>query len=117
MEARERSTRTATPDRPLASDSPDDLVNALSGLVGALPADLRAEIVALDLGRVERAVALMLAWWKRLAPVAETACASGETPKMGSAHSELADSKFFHVTRDEAALLRFALEPRRGTAS
>ena len=100
------------PARPLATDSPGELIRALSGLVGALPAELRAEIVTLDLGRVERAVSLMQEWWKRLAPVAEAARASGETPKLGSALSALAESKFFHVTRDEGALLRFALECR-----
>jgi hypothetical protein len=100
------------PARPLATDSPSELIKALSGLVGALPAELRAEIVTLDLGRVERAVSLVQEWWKRLAPVAEAACASHETPELGSALSALAESKFFHVTRDEGALLRFALECR-----
>ena len=99
-------------DRPLATDSPGELVRALGGLVGAMPAELRAEIVKLDLGRVERAVALVQAWWLRLEPIAEAARASGETPKIGTALAELADSKFFHVTRDEGALLRFALESR-----
>ena len=98
------------PDRPLASDSPGDLVRVLGELVGAMPAALRAEIVTLDLGRVERAVALVQAWWQRLAPIAEAAAASGEIPKIGAALEKLADSKFFHVTRDEGALLRFALE-------
>jgi MoxR-like ATPase len=100
------------PDRPLVTDSPGELVKALGGLVGALPDGLRAEIVALDLGRVERAVALVNAWWKSLAKIVEAASASGETPRLGSALTKLADSKFFHVTRDEGALLRFALECR-----
>jgi hypothetical protein len=102
----------AAPDRPLATDAPGELVKALGGLVGALPAALRAEIVDLDLGRVERSVALVREWWRSLAPVAEAARASGETARLGSALTQLKDSRFFHVTRDEGALLRFALECR-----
>ena len=100
------------PGRPIATDSPDELMRALGGIVGTLPADMRAQIVALDLGRVERAVSLVHAWWQRLAVVADDACKSAQTPKIGSALDELTDSKFFHVTRDEGALLRFALESR-----
>jgi len=59
-------------------------VKTLGGLIGAMPADLRAEVIALDLGRVERAVSLVQAWWKRLAPIAAEACGSGVTAKMGA---------------------------------
>jgi len=100
------------PAPPLPTGAPDELVRAIGDLIGKLPEDLRANIVALDLARVERAVSLVQAWWQLLGPRVEAACASGATPTIGNVLTELADSKFFHVTRDEGALLRFALESR-----
>lgn len=90
-------TLRIAPRRPLAMGSANELVGTLGALFGALPSELRAEIVQLDLDRVERAIALVQAWWQTLSP---------------ATLATLAQSKFFHVTRDEGALLRFALEGR-----
>lgn len=100
------------PAPPLPTRDPAELVRAVGELIGKLPEDLRASIVALDIARVERAVSLVQAWWQVLGPKVEAACASGATPTIGNVLTELADSRFFHVTRDEGALLRFALESR-----
>ena len=98
-------------ERPSPAASPAEIVAALGGLVGALPADLRADVVALDLGRIERAVALLENWWSALANEAGSAKPE-DVPAIGRALHVLGESKFFHVTRDEGALLRFALESR-----
>lgn len=94
------------PEPPRATTSPEELVRALGSTVHTLPAELRAEIVRLDLARVERAVVLLRAWWSKLELALQSATSS--TDALGI----LAGSKFFHVTRDEGALLRFSLESR-----
>ncbi len=97
-----------SPDKPSATGTADDLAAGVSSFVGALPDDLRKDVVDLDIARIERAVSLVERWWKALAP--------GTTPadvrEIGFALDAFAHSKFFHVTRDEGALLRFALECR-----
>lgn len=100
------------PEPPRATTSPDELVRVLASTVATLPADLRAEIVRLDLARVERSVSLLQAWWRNLEPLLESAVASADAARIGDALSALASAKYFHVTRDEGALLRFALESR-----
>lgn len=82
----------------------DDIRGAMASFVGALPDALRKRVAELDLARVRRAVDLLESWWKTIAP------AGGEAAD--DALARLADSRFFHVTRDEGALLRFALETR-----
>jgi MoxR-like ATPase len=100
------------PELPRASAAPAEIVGALGGVVSSLPAELRASLVDLDLGRVERAVKLVEAWWRAVAEGALEAAASGDVRRIGLSYGKLVDSKFFHVTRDEGALLRFALESR-----
>lgn len=100
------------PGRPAATGTPAELVRGLGSLVGGLPEELRAEVVELDLGRVDRAVSLFEAWWRALATNAEAAASSGDVGRIGKALGALGESRFFHVTRDEGALLRFALEVR-----
>ena len=100
------------PDKPSATGSSADLVAGVASFIGALPDDLRHEIVELDLARVGRAVSFVEGWWRILAKDAEAATAAGAVANIGAALRALAESKFFHVTRDEGALLRFALESR-----
>ena len=97
-----------SPKRPAATASPAELTAEMTSFIGSLPEALRNQVIDLDLARIGRAVTLVEAWWTSLArPI------SGGTS--GSAEADLrrlASSKFFHVTRDEGALLRFALECR-----
>ncbi len=97
---------------PAATAAPAEIAKALGGAVAELPAELRGEVVDLDLGRIERAVKLVEEWWKTVAEGANDAAASGDVRRIGFSYGKLVDSKFFHVTRDEGALLRFALESR-----
>lgn len=83
-------------ERPSPTESAEELTAGLTAFVEALPAELRDRVVDLDLARIERAVALLERWW-------------AASPKTLEA---LAESRFFHVTREEGALLRFALECR-----
>ncbi|MBX3204432.1 MAG: AAA family ATPase [Labilithrix sp.] len=100
------------PDKPVATGAAEELVGGVSSFIGALPDDLRREIVELDLARIVRAVSLVEAWWRVLAKDADAAAAEATAARVESAVEALAASKFFHVTRDEGALLRFALECR-----
>jgi hypothetical protein len=69
-------------------------------------------VVDLDLGRVERACSLLEEWWAAIGKPADAAASSADIARIGVALASLAESKFFHLTRDEGALLRFALEAR-----
>ncbi len=100
------------PQPPAATAAPAEILGSLGGLVAALPGELRAEVVDLDLGRIERALTLLEAWWASLAKDAEGAASSSDVARVGGALARLGESRFFHVTRDEGALLRFALETR-----
>lgn len=101
------------PEKPPASGSAEELVGGVATVIGALPDDLRAEIVELDLSRIDRAVSLVETWWRWLAAEADAALGSaGGVSRVDATLATLAESKFFHVTRDEGALLRFALESR-----
>lgn len=91
------------PDNPMAT-TPDELRAGIQQIISALPNTLRAEVVHLDVGRIERAVSFMEGWWKSL----QTHL--GNTPDV--ALENISKSKFFSVTRDESSLLRFALEAR-----
>ncbi|MBX3226445.1 MAG: AAA family ATPase [Labilithrix sp.] len=93
----ELALRTS-PEKPALAHTPDALVSSMSDVIAALPETLRQEVVTLDLARIDRAVAFVETWWSQL-----------------SARSDLAAleaSKFFVVTREEGALLRFTLEAR-----
>jgi MoxR-like ATPase len=94
-----------SPDKPTLVSTPAELVAAVTSVIAALPDALRAEVVTLDLARIDRAIGFVEAWWgqveKRIA-----------VRNADQALSEIASSKFFTVTRDEGALMRFALEAR-----
>ncbi|MBX7195989.1 MAG: hypothetical protein K1X94_28295, partial [Sandaracinaceae bacterium] len=92
-------------ERP-AGDSAAEAGAALEGLMRKLPEPLRRSSAEADLSRVERAVALLEAWWATL---------SAEDRPLDDAQGRLrtiVDSRFLEVVLDEAALLRFALEAR-----
>jgi hypothetical protein len=68
----------------------------------ALPEATQSRVVACDIARIDSALSLLEAWWRSLTASTD-----------GTAHgslTELAASRFFHITHDEAALARFALE-------
>ncbi len=97
----------------IAPDSPPDAALAeLTRAVGELPKELRASMGQLDLERIERAVAQLEAFFRPLGDAAKAALETGEVGAVGVALDSLGTSKFFHVTRDEGALLRFSLEAR-----
>ncbi len=100
------------PARATDLGSPAEMLTRFGATLADLPAELRAEVIALDVARVERAVSLVERWWAELGPAAETALSSGSATLIGTALPTLAGSRFFHVTRDEGALLRFAIEAR-----
>ena len=94
-----------SPDRATIESTPDALVSTVESAIASLPAPLRAEVITLDISRIDRAVAFVEGWWREL------------QRGLGASHPDdaiafLAKSKFFAVTRDEGALLRFALEAR-----
>ena len=101
-----------TPDRPPPTGNAAELVGSVGSFIGSLPADLRKEIIELDLARITRAVAFVEDWWRELASGCEADRKSGVASRVAAAVARLGQSKFFHVTRDESALLRFALESR-----
>ncbi len=79
----------------------EDALAPVRALCAELPAELRAALIAADLARIEASLALLDAWWQKLA-LAE------QEPR--AALESLAAARFLHVTRDESALVRFALE-------
>jgi hypothetical protein len=79
----------------------EDALAPVRALCAELPAELRAGLIAAELGRVEASLALLDAWWQALALGAL---------EPSAALTRLAVSRFLHVTRDESALVRFALE-------
>lgn len=101
-----------TPDKPSITGSAEELVGGVASFIAALPDELRRDVVALDLRRIDRAVSLLESWWMALAMPAADAEGSEDRSRIENALSALAESKFFQVTREEGALLRFALEAR-----
>lgn len=93
-----------SPEKPPVASTPDDLRAGIQQVIAALPDALRAEVITLDVARIDRAVTLLESWWKALQK-----SAAGDPEK---ALAALVKSKFFTVTREEGALLRFALEAK-----
>lgn len=100
------------PSRAADLGAPAEMLKHFGATLAGLPDGLRAEVVALDVARVERAVSLVERWWGEIRALAESALASGDAAAIGEALTTLAASRFFHVTRDEGTLLRFAIEAR-----
>lgn len=103
-----------SPDAPRATGTPEEMMRGLGSVVAALPKELRAKMVALDLERIERALGFLTSWWSTLVDAGSLtkAATSRDAEAIGQALDGLAASRFFHVTRDEGALLRFELETR-----
>lgn len=92
---------------PLAESSDwQDTSSRISALVSEMPEPLREQAAELDLARVERAVARLERWWAALA--AKLARQEDPAERLAT----LTKSTFFRVTRDQSALVRFALEAR-----
>jgi hypothetical protein len=81
---------------------PDDVISALSTRLAALPEALRKRVVARDLERIERPITLLERFWAALT--------RDLSKDPAPALERLAQSGFFAITTDEAALSRFALE-------
>jgi len=85
-------------------------VAAVTAFVTELPGPLLRQLADLDLARLDRAVTLLESWWNALAPPDEPL---PDTPDaVGELIREYVRERFFHVTIDEAALARFAIEAR-----
>ncbi len=85
-------------------------VAAVAALVAELPVALIEQLAELDLARLERAVALLEAWWRQLARASEPLPDSREG--VDDVIESYVRERFFHVTVDEAALARYAIEAR-----
>jgi hypothetical protein len=86
---------------PAAHEQGPDVLRQLREALGLLPASLAAQVVSCDLARIDAALAQLERWWGLLSEQAGPSDAQLE---------RIAESRFFHVTRDEGALPRFALE-------
>lgn len=107
----EAASRIKEP-RILPASAPGDAVVALTSAAFALPGELRATMGQLDLERIARAVDQLEGFWRPLHELGSEALEQGGLRPIGEAIEALASSRFFHVTRDEGALLRFSLEAR-----
>ena len=94
------------------STGPAELAASMTAFIGSLPASQRQRVVDLDLARIDRAVTLVEKWWTPLAADCARVTAATAPTAIEAMMTKLAASRFFHVTRDEGALLRFALEAR-----
>ncbi len=92
--------------------SPDEALAVLTRTVGALPSELRMLMGKLDVERIERSVSLFESFFAPLRAEVEKSVFLGDIKEIGTALDKLASSRFFHLTRDEGALLRFSLEAR-----
>jgi MoxR-like ATPase len=92
------------PELTNAPHQPDDVIAGLARRLSALPETLRSRVVARDLERIERPVALLERFWSALS--------DDLTGDPAPSLARLAQSGFFGITTDEAALSRFALELR-----
>jgi MoxR-like ATPase len=90
------------PELTKPSNHPDEVVAGLGRRLAGLSESVRARVAARDLERIERPVSLLERYW---------AAVSGDLPAdplLGL--TRLAQSGFFAITADEAALSRFSLE-------
>jgi MoxR-like ATPase len=79
-----------------------DVLGQLRDTLSLLPAALASSVVECDLSRIQAALTQLEQWWQHL--YEKPSRSSDE--KLG----QIAKSRFVHVTRDEGALPRFALE-------
>lgn len=86
--------------------APLELLNAVRERLAELTDEQRTRIVARDLARIARPVEFLERWWNAIDEGAR-----GKTDPDATLR-EMVRSRFFHVTRDESALARFALDAR-----
>lgn len=92
--------------------APEAALEELTRAIGALPTELRLAMGKLDLERIGRAVHQLERFFRPLGDAAKDALTKAEVRDVGMALERFGTSRFFHVTRDEGALLRFSLEAR-----
>lgn len=85
---------------------PSELVSSIREQLAKLGDDLKKRIVERDTARILRPIELLERWWEALDQSTKSAGDPNE------ALLSMVRSRFFHVTRDESALTRFALEAR-----
>ncbi|WP_394843122.1 MoxR family ATPase [Pendulispora brunnea] len=98
-----------------AASSPaeyDARIADLHEVLERIPAELRDEVVRVDIERIGRAVTLLEQFWESLRGPIESACTSGDATALFVALDDTRKSRFFHVVYDEGAFARFALEAR-----
>jgi hypothetical protein len=86
---------------PATHEQAPDVLRQLRETLALLPSPLAADVVKFDLSRIEAALAQLERWWNVLSEQQGASDARLES---------IAQSRFVHVTRDEGALPRFALE-------
>ncbi len=86
---------------PAAHEQAPDVLRQLRETLALLPAPLATQVVNCDLSRIEAALAQLERWWGVL---------SAQPGTSDERLQSIAESRFVHVTRDEGALPRFALE-------
>jgi MoxR-like ATPase len=86
---------------PAAQEQAPDILRQLRETLALLPAPIAAQVVKCDLSRIDGAVAQLEGWWDLL---------SQEQGASDARLERITESRFVHVTRDEGALPRFALE-------
>ncbi|WP_394832570.1 MoxR family ATPase [Pendulispora rubella] len=81
-------------------------------LLEGIPAELRDQVVTMDIERIGRAVTLLEQFWETLRGPIESTCASGDAAALLVVLDDTRKSRFFHVAYDEGAFARFSLEAR-----
>ena len=87
--------------------APEAAIRGVSDVVQMLPEPLRAELAALELARIGRALDYLEAWWAALLGP------SAEGRALDPARLDvLASSRFLAIAHEDATLTRFSLEAR-----
>jgi MoxR-like ATPase len=98
--------------KPTPEQPPDEALATLTRHVRNLNAELRETLITLDLGRVERALGVLEAFWERLHKPIAAALAQDKDDEICSVYDAVLLSQFFELVRAEASLLRFQAELR-----
>jgi MoxR-like ATPase len=98
--------------KPTLEQPPDEALATFTQQVRKLDPELRDALVALDLGRVERALEVLEAFWERLDKDMAQALGSDRDDEICACYDRILASQFFMIVRDEESLLRFQAEVR-----
>lgn len=93
--------------------TPEQAIPRLRDALAALPPALTDRALAVDLGRIERALGFFERFWETLEREAFARVEQADPPveaAIDDALRTVVKSGFFHLTTDEAALARFELE-------